>query len=180
MHYLSVDLNEAKCSIEKNASKEKQIVSAILKEMTSDIFEEGFATCSYISSFKPIYFLSNWFEQVTTTKCFTFIILLPSGIPAGQFSVRQSEDEFALLLTVTWPEPLINLEKLHRKWFTPNSLDRIEMYHLKMAGFEQFSKLCRTRNTASVESTAKIPLPIQVHISGKYNLEWTDSNAGVV
>lgn len=64
-----------------------------------------------------------------------------------------------LIFSVTWPEPFINLEKVHQKWLTSKSSDRIEMYHPKISGFEQILKSRGTRNTDSVESTAQITLP---------------------
>lgn len=58
----------------------------------------------------------------------------------------------------------------------------MQLYHLKMAGFEKFLKSCRSQNVDSVESVAKITLPFQVHthMSEKYHLGWSDITATIV
>lgn len=61
------------------------------------------------------YIFSEGFEPGATTRKLTAAILLLSGVSSGQFSVRVSEDEYALDYSVTWPNPLVDLAHLHRK-----------------------------------------------------------------
>lgn len=64
----------------------------------------------------------------------------------------------------------------------PNAPDRIEIYHPKLTGFEQFLKSCTGSSTDSIDSTARILLPFQVQqkMFEKCNPEWVDSNAWIL
>lgn len=121
---------------------------------------------------QPLHMISEWIEPGTTTKRLTVAILLPSGVLSGQFAVRVADDGCALEISITWPNPMVELKMLHRKWLQADGSDRIEVYHPKLIGFERFLKSYRTRSTDKIESTARINLPYQVqtHISEKFNL----------
>lgn len=65
------------------------------------------------------------------------------------------------MFSVTCPGPFSDLKYLYRKRLTLNDSDRVESYHLKLAGFENLLKDCRLRFNSSVESVAGISLPFQ-------------------
>lgn len=83
---------------------------------------------------------------------------------------------------VIWPNPLIHLKPLHLKWLLSIGFDHIEMYHPKLVGLEHFMKSCISRNTDSVQYSARtnIPFQLQTHISEKCNIEWGGSSTRVV
>lgn len=171
---------EAKCSLDEDILKKKRKLSGLPEEIPPVLLEETVKNVA--GSFQPLHLISEWVEPGTTTRRLTVAILLPSGVAIGQFSTRVSDDGNTLFLVIMWPDPLVNLKHLHRKWLTAKGPDKIELYHPKLVGFEHFLKSCRSRSTDSVESTARISLPFQVqtHISQKYNLGWNDSSARVV
>lgn len=57
--------------------------------------------------------------------------------------------------------------------------DRVEMFHLKMFGFEQFLKPCKIRSKDKVEYTSESMLlcQIQLQVFENYNLSWGYSHA---
>lgn len=160
-------------------TQEKAIIIVVPEEMSNGICKEGIDNWHL---FVTVQRIIPAFEPDTTTRCLTFSIILLSVISAGQFSVRLSEEGFTLLLIVTWCKPFVNIGQLHSRWLTSKSLGRIEMYRLKMVGFEQLLKSCRIRNTDYVESTVRItlPFPVQTHISQTYNLRWTNDSGRVM
>ena len=110
------------------------------------------------------------------TKRMSMAIVLPSGIDTGHFSIRVIEDGLHVELTVQWPDVLLDMQLLHRKWLqSKNRIDAIEPYHPKIVGFGSFLKNLRHAHMEKVESTVRIRLPfrVQTHIEGKYNLAWT-------
>jgi len=127
---------------------------------------------------RPLYLLSRWVEPGTTTKMVSVAIVLPSGVGAGDFSVRVVDSGQFLELTVQWPAALVDIEVMHRKWLRMIGNGGFQKYHPKYLGFEAALKKLRERNSDKVESSARIPLPFPVlsHFHGKYNLAWTDSN----
>lgn len=134
------------------------------------------------SSFCPIHMISNWVEPNTTRKCVSVAILLPSGVGPGNFSVRVIEGGRELEVCIRWPEAFSDLEVLHKKWIRSQESDHIEVYHPKLIGFENCLKQLREKSSHSIESHARIALPIVVdtHIYGKYNLGWKDNSSRVV
>ncbi len=50
------------------------------------------------------------------TKRITVAALLPSGVVPGDFSLAGGEGGEFLKLTVTWPNTVVDLVLLHRKW----------------------------------------------------------------
>lgn len=111
----------------------------------------------------------------------TVAIVLPSGVDRN-FTVRVSPDGHNLLLSVTWPSPIVDLKMLHRKWISSNGDDHLEMYHPKFIDFEHFFKKFRVVNIDTIESTAVIKLlfQVQTHISDKFSLWWDDSSSKVI
>lgn len=113
------------------------------------------------------------------TRRKTIAILLPSGVGAGDFTVRVVEGGNQLELTVFCPPALIDLRVMHRKWLLPGSRAGFQVYHPKFIGFETALKNLRSRNIDKIESTAFIALPFQVqsHLESKFNLAWSDNNS---
>ena len=107
--------------------------------------------------FRPLYLLSEWSEPGTTTKRITVAIVLPSGIETGNFSIRIVEDGKCLLLVVQWPDPLMDLRMMHKKWLSQTN--GFQMYHPKVSGFETGLKRLRKRTIDYIESSARILLP---------------------
>lgn len=132
--------------------------------------------------FQPLHALSEWTEPGTTTKCVTVAVVLPSGIEPGKFSVRVMEGGTELHVTVVWPNPLADVHTMHRKWLHSDGPDKLEVYHPRFVGFDNFLKSLRARSTDNIESTAKIPMPfpVQTHIYGKYNMGWRESSTRMV
>lgn len=73
--------------------------------------------------------------------------------------MRVAEDVLALLLSVTWLDVIMDLQQVHRKWPNAAGKIRMDLYHLKLVGFEIIFENYRPRYTGSIESTAKIVLP---------------------
>lgn len=142
-----------------------------MEEIFSDRVEEGDGFPQVTSSFQPSFLFSDRVEPLRTARRLTVAILFPSGVTTAQFSIRVSEDGNSILLTVTWPERLMDLEHLHRRSLKSESSDRIEMDHAKMIGFGHFLRSYRTRKIDGVESTTKIFLPLQLqsHLSKKHH-----------
>lgn len=132
--------------------------------------------------FCPLNIHSVWNEPGTTTRMITVAIILPSGIGPGDFSLRVVEGGRELELTVQWPNPLTDLDTMHKKWLLSNGLDHMERYHPKYLGFEAALKHFREHSTDKIESFALFPLPfaVQTHIHGRYNLGWKDNAARMV
>lgn len=121
-------------------------------------------------------------EPGTTTKCLTVVILLPSCVSYGNFSVLVSEDGCASKLVITWPEPLYNFKIFHRRWLLSKEKDKIKLYIPNPIRFEHHLKSHRLRSGDKVEFMARINVPFQVqtHISDKFNHVWADSSARVI
>ena len=75
--------------------------------------------------FKPLHLITCWMEPKTTTRRVTVVVLLPTGIGSGDFSVRITEDGKCLEVCVVWPDSLINIETLHRKWLTSTGDEKL-------------------------------------------------------
>lgn len=138
--------------------------------------------CTQFDSLDLFLLLSDWVEHGTATRWIADSILLPSGVAPGQFSLRVIEDRHILLFILHWLSALINFNDLQQKRLHSRGSGRIEPYHLKLTGFENFLKSCRSHNTEGVESTARVEVSFQVqtHIFEKYNLRWTSSSATFV
>lgn len=171
-----------KCTVQGNSSKfpKTGTSSGVVSGEDSDL-EESVQPLS-IPLFCPLYLVSEWAEPGTTNKRLTVAINLPSGVGPGHFSVRVAEGGRHLELTVEWPEPMVNLENLHKKWLNSTSDDRIEKYHPKYIGFEAALKRFRARDSDIIESTAQIALPftVQTHVDARFNLGWKENTTRVV
>ena len=130
--------------------------------------------------FRPLYLLSEWSETRTTTKRITVAIVLSIGIETGTFSIRIVEDGKCLLRVVQWPDPLIDLRMMHKKWFS--QANGFQMYHPKVTGFETGLNRLRKRTLDYIESSTRIMLPfaVQSHILSKHNLGWRDYGTRMV
>lgn len=52
----------------------------------------------------------------TTSKLVTLVLVLPSGLDPGDFSIRVVKGGLELELTEQRPGPLTNLDMMHKKW----------------------------------------------------------------
>lgn len=79
------------------------------------------------------------------------------------------------------PLKLCNLEMIHRKYLRYEK-DRNESYHQKLLGFENYLKGYREKRAGSVESVARIALPLSVEtqIIRRSPLGWIVSAARMI
>ena len=129
------------------------------------------------NNFQPLNLISVWDEPGTMTKRVTIAILLPCGIKTGSFSVRIVEDGHCLELALRWPQCLVDVNLLHKKWLGKPAADGgFEICHLRVLGFERALANLRDKSTDDVESVSHIKLPfaVQQHVFGKYNLSYHD------
>lgn len=137
-------------------------------------------------SFKPLYLLSyllsEWKEPQNTPRRISPAVVLPSGIEPRQFSVRVVNGGECLEVSVHWPQPLVCLETLHKKWLISEGEYRFKIYHPKVFGFETALHKLRNQTSDIVESVARtlLPFPVQPQIEQKYNLGWKESTARMV
>ena len=131
--------------------------------------------------FKPLYLLAEWDELGNKTKHVTVAIVLPSGVGKGGFSLHVPDHGETLELSVYWPSPLVDLQKMHGKWINGKSATDSFLHRVILA-FENALRKKRSRASERVTSTARIPLPIQVqtHIERKHNLAWADSSTRMI
>lgn len=129
--------------------------------------------------FTPIHIISVWKEPGTTNNRISLAILLPSGVTVGNFSYRVLEGGREFELTVRWPDPMVDLDMMHKKWLTEDGPGRMEKYHPKYIGFEHALKVFRSRSSDRVESLARIALPfaVQTHIECRNNLGWREDRS---
>lgn len=167
-----------RCTADETPSKKRKVATELTSDSEGEIGTES--SCPQV--FQPLHLTSCWMEPGSTTKCLTVAIMLPSGVGAGQFSLRVLEGGRQLEIIVNWPAPLVDLSMMHRKWLTAAGPEKIESYHPKLTGFENALKAYREHCKDDVVSTARISLPFQVetHIHAKYNLGWRDSTARMV
>ncbi len=84
---------------------------------------------------------------------------------------------------MTWPPVLVDMEMLHRKWLASADRDLdMEPYHPNLVGFGSSLNALRSSQSDAIESSVRIMLPVfvQTHIEGKYNLAWSEINVRVV
>ncbi len=136
-------------------------------------------------NFDPIYLIDTWKEPVTKTKRITVAANLPSGVNKSDPTLCVTEDGMTLEITVTWPDPKINLEVLHQKSLQLSQEDSTRtftMYHPAVLSLEDALNRKRPRANANVISTGNIPLsfPVQMQIDQKSNLHFKASAAKIV
>lgn len=133
------------------------------------------------NTFHPLHLLSVWQEPGTTAKRLAVAILLPSGVGAGDFTVRVIEDGDVLEISVDWPKPLVEISFMHKKWLLMDD-SRFTDFHPKYLGFEVSLRGLRENINDKVTSTARIGLPfsVQSHIDSKHNLAYKDNNSRLV
>lgn len=134
--------------------------------------------------FRPLTLVSEWIEPKTMTKRLTVCINLPSGVESSDFSVRILEGGESLQLSLTWPQPLLNVDTLHRKWSSlrKNDPEYMSAYHPEMLGFESALKGLREKSTDAVQSVTRIslPFPVETHIVSQNALAWRDNSMRAV
>lgn len=106
-------------------------------------------------------------------------ILLPSGVGGGTWSIRVSEDGLHLILTVTWPKPLVNVRVLHKKCL---DADKMTTYHPCITGFEESLKNMRKHMNENIVSTSRIGLPerAETHIYAQHNLRFKEYGTDIL
>ncbi len=69
-------------------------------------------------SFKPIFSMGQWEDIVNEDKRVSIAILLPSGVGGEEknHDLRVSEDGNHLIVSVLWPQALVDVEMLHKSW----------------------------------------------------------------
>ena len=155
------DALNRKCSDVKSPSRKTRFCHALEANLESEDECEEVEEVEDVSEslsgprlFRPLYLLSEWSEPETKTTRITVAIVLPGGIETGNFSIRIVEDGKRLLLVLQRPDPLIDLRKMHKKWFSHTN--GFEMYHPKVSGFEGGLKRLRKRSIDYIESSARI------------------------
>lgn len=119
------------------------------------LLQENFLTIYFIYLLFWRWFGSNWWwwmwcwQIVWMISIFSFNIWLV-------FSVHISENGQNLYIAVTLPDFSANLKHLQRKWPHSKKLDRIEMHHPKLIGFEYYVKSWRFQNIDSSESIGEL------------------------
>ncbi|PXF42241.1 hypothetical protein BWQ96_08037 [Gracilariopsis chorda] len=126
--------------------------------------------------------LSVWTEPETTLKRVTAAVVLPSGVGRGEFLIQIIDGGECLELSVTWPQPLVDVELMHRRWLQSVHADRMQSYHPKIIGFQNSLRNLKGKVTEDVKSVARIlfPFPVQSHIAQKDNLAWIGNDARVI
>ena len=128
-----------------------------------------------IRSFMPLHLCASWEEPVTTLQRVSMAIILPSGVEPQKVTVRVIEVGKQIELTVQWPQWLVRVDRMHRKWLTKED-KKLEHYHPEILGFEKALKEHRARMGENVISIAKLPLPFPVesHILEKHFVKYRD------
>ncbi|KAI0565751.1 hypothetical protein FGB62_15g04 [Gracilaria domingensis] len=131
--------------------------------------------------FKPLFLLSVWTDTKSLRKKLNVAVTLPSGIGKSSFGVYVVDGGEYLEISVSWPEPLLDIELLH-KTFLEDPNDNFQMDHPKVSRFCNALKYLRKHQSEKVHSVARIPLPFQVqtHIDSQDNLAWIDDTTRVV
>ena len=113
------------------------------------------------NNFKPIYIIGEWEDQREEQRV-TVAILKPSGSfeTTRDHDLRVSDDGLSLELSVTWPQSMTDLNFLHRSKIDFDS-KQFEQ-HLRVLSFRPYLRKLRTKADDKINSTCKIPLPIQV------------------
>lgn len=111
----------------------------------------------------------------------TVAFVLPSGVEAGEFSVRIVEGGHFLEYTVKCLAPLVDLEVIHKKWLLDPSCE-YQTYHPEFNGFIESVKPLRAPSTDWIEYSTRIYLPFDVenHIYHKINLVWCDNTVKMI
>lgn len=97
---------------------------SVLSDDSPSVINAKFEYEVSASTYHPLYITSNWVEPRTMTKVLTVFVLLPLGVFSGQFSIQVSEDGNKPFLVVTWPDLLIDLKHIHRKWLRQSVLTK--------------------------------------------------------
>lgn len=64
-----------------------------------------------------LYIMLCWVDPGTIMKQLTVASLFPFSVVSSDFSVLAAEDGCELkITTMSWPDPLMNIDTLHRKW----------------------------------------------------------------
>lgn len=110
-------------------------------------------------------------------------IFLPTGTEAGMFSCRVDPSSPKVFeMSVIRPQPLVNVELMHRKWLASTGPDRIQAYHPIRLPFQADMKELRRKCGDDIVSTTKIslPFPVETHVHEKFNLAWRDNSTKLV
>ena len=174
-----------KCTVPAGSSKRRRI-SDDSSDVSDDSSEKHVVGSEFVydaCSFSPLHLISEWTEAGTMTRRITVAMLLPSGVEQGMFSVSVVDGGRFVEMVVQWPNALVRMDVLHRKWLSTRLIGhRLEMYHPKIVGFERALKGFRRQASDNVESTCRIPLPftVETHIAEQTNLAEKNSSVRIV
>lgn len=177
-----------RCSLSSNpATSKKQRLDYESDSQFSDVddvedVDVGAKRDSDEGQFRPFYMLSVWTEPQTTAQRISADIVLPTGVGADDYTLQVGQAGRSLIMRCIWPATFTDISTLHRKWLSRDGTGSMEVYHPKILGFEAPLKDLRDKNSDSVESCSKIPLPLPVesHIYGQYNLGFREDTTRVV
>lgn len=116
-----------------SASKKRRFIDLEVESDGASSFESEQSTSK--RSFNPLYLISQWLAPKKTTRCIFLAVLLTTDIGCEDFSVRIIEDGKHMELFVVWPENVINIELLHRKWLQAEGEQKLEPHHSKLLAF---------------------------------------------
>lgn len=116
------------------------------------------------SSFKPFYLVSRWNEPLTTQKCVSVAILVPSGIKkdrAGKnmYELEAGSSGCILQLKVTWSAKMNYIRTLHTFWLVAQKDSEVSDHHPKLGGSGNVLKQRHSESNENVYSTCNIALP---------------------
>ena len=99
--------------------------------------------CLGFETFKTLYLVSIWRERESTTERLSVAIVLPSGVGPREFSLRTTDCEEYIELTVSWPGALGGPSVMDRRWMNSNDDDKMLEDHSKLGGFVKALKSLR-------------------------------------
>lgn len=120
--------------------------------------------------FKPLYFVSEWTEALTTRECVAVAIVLPSGV--GRDDARKpmywlevNDGGCTLELLVKWQSEMTDVRILHTFWLVLQREKKISEHHMKITlisvNLKELCALCALMELISftVSSTFYFFLP---------------------
>lgn len=109
------------------------------------------------------------------------VLILPNGVERGGDFARVALNGMALELVLKWPELLVDLNTMHKKWLMDPTLHQ-EIYHSEYERFAESMKSFRDRSSDGIESKPLIDLPFraQSFTLDRHNMTWRDESTRLV
>ncbi|KAI0559464.1 hypothetical protein FGB62_149g022 [Gracilaria domingensis] len=85
--------------------------------------------------FKPIILTSLWEHEKTTVQYLSLAILFTPSIQEKHHVSRVLEDGTVFVLTVQWPDRMVDMSMLHKKWLS-TQFQAILSYHRMIPGLK--------------------------------------------